>query len=159
MAGLPPTSAQQTGGYIDEARSIISIMIPVALGLGIVFSKKIPDSVVAPIQTPLGNLMGMVAVVGIAVGLGILQAIIAAILLLLLLSKDVEPSKEGFAPDTPMRRVITDKHKWFSEIILNEDPYLIEEDTITTNAVQDLTEKGSGSVTNGGVQNGSVQSR
>ena len=46
-------------------------------------------------------------------------------------------------------------HKWFVEKVLGENPLLIEEENVTTQAIQDMSRRGTGSY-GGGVQNTSV---
>jgi hypothetical protein len=57
---------------------------------------------------------------------------------------------EGFAPDMNIR-MIPDKKKWFIEEVLGENPLMIEDQTVRTSAVQDLTERDSGNVQNSSV--------
>jgi hypothetical protein len=52
---------------------------------------------------------------------------------------------EGFSSEMNVR-IVPSKHKWFVEKVLGEDPLLIEDDTVTTSAVQDYSDKYSGSV-------------
>ena len=63
---------------------------------------------------------------------GILFAIFAALLL------SVSPLSEGFSNDQSLQ-MITEKKKWWVEEVLKENPIAIEDDKVSTTAVQDNT--------------------
>jgi hypothetical protein len=80
-------------------------------------------------------------------------------IVLLLLSRTLAKIENFTTQPEPSIRIVPNRHMWFVESVLNENPFMIEEDTVKTNAVQDLNQKGNGSVQNYSVQNSSVQTR
>jgi len=114
------------------------------------------------LQSPLGQTIAVLIVVVVGIWGGLLWGLLVAIAFLLYAQSTKSITKEGFQPilvtaPESVRRVVPNRHMWFLEEIMNEDPYLIEEEVIRTSAVQDMSEKGVGTVQNSGVQNSSVQ--
>ena len=121
-----------------EALSVIILVTTV------VFLEKVPLSIRNQANTLLGKsfLLSLTVFITFVCGwpLGLLTGITVALLV-----GAGRVVKEGFAPDMSVR-IISDKHKWFSEKVLGENPLLIEDQTVSTTAVQDLSERNSGSV-------------
>ena len=157
----PPVKNQllQNGGYTKDARIVVSIGTLVVLVLGVVYSRHIPDSIVEFIHTVPGRLISIVGIIVLAVNFGFSYSVLAAMIVLLLLSRSLVKIENFTGQPEPSIRIVANKHMWFIESVLNENPFIIEEDTVKTSAVQDLNEKGNGSVQNMSVQNNSVQSR
>jgi hypothetical protein len=159
-SGQPATNQMaQHGGYTNDIRIVISIGVLVVLVLGVVYSRHIPESIVEFIHTVPGRLISIVGIILLAVNFGFSYAVLAAMIVLLLLSRSLVKIENFTGQPEPSIRIVSNRHMWFVENVLNENPFIIEEDTVKTNTIQDLNEKGIGSVQNRSVQNNSVQSR
>jgi hypothetical protein len=118
--------------------------------LVVVFLEKIPIEIRKQADTLLGRalLLTFTLVVATVYGwpLGILAAIMTALVIgaggIHPITKQIQ---EGFASEMNVR-LVPGKHKWFVERVLGENPLLIEDEVVNTSAVQDLSEKYSGSV-------------
>lgn len=163
---------QQSGGgnvYLNDAKTYVGVALFVALVLIITYPQRFSDRLdsrtrfwTSMLQSPLGQTIAVLIVVVIGVWGGLLWGLLVAIAFLLYAQSTKSTTKEGFQPilvtaPESVRRVVPNRHMWFLEEIMNEDPYLIEEEVIRTSAVQDMSEKGVGTVQNSGVQNSSVQ--
>jgi energy-coupling factor transporter transmembrane protein EcfT len=128
----------------------IVILLGLFIVLVIVFLEKIPKEIRKQADTMLGRalLLTFTVIITSLYGwpLGILAGLMTA---LVIGAGGVHPVQkelqEGFSSEMNVR-LIPGKHKWFVEKVLGENPLLIEDDTVTTSAVQDLTEKDTGSV-------------
>lgn len=140
----------------------IEVILMIMFSTVIAFLGKIPEEYRRFADSFLGRLVLLAFVVAIAATfswpLGILAALMSALLIGAggIHEKVVTlgaVSKEGFAPDMNVR-IIPDKHKWHVEKVLGENPLMIEDNTVSTSAVQDLSERNT--VSNGSVQSNSV---
>ena len=110
---------------------------------------KMPAGIAKLSDTTLGRLV-LAASCAVVVqrygwGLGFVFALFAGLLIGAGNSKTV---KEGFNTDV---RVIPKENKWLIEQALGENPTLIEEENVKTQAIQDDSGKNSGSVQNSSV--------
>jgi hypothetical protein len=128
----------------------IVILLGLFIVIVIVFLDKIPKEIRKQADTMLGRalLLTFTVIITSLYGwpLGILTGLMTA---LVIGAGGVHPVQkklqEGFSSEMNVR-LIPGKHKWFVEKVLGENPLLIEDDTVSTSAVQDLTEKDTGSV-------------
>ena len=146
----------QSGGFqvhladlLQKYGSPLEILLFVGLFLGIVFMSKLPSDIAKQSDTTLGRLVLVGAtyfmVERYGWGLGLVFALFAGLLIGAGSSKTV---KEGFNTDV---RVIPKENKWLIERVLGENPTLIEEENVKTQAIQDDSGKYSGSVQNSSV--------
>jgi hypothetical protein len=155
MATPAPAPRIMKGGFRVQMEDLFSkYEQPVAFLVGafatlvIVFLNKIPKEVRQQADSLPGRalLLTFTVLVTILFGwpLGVLTGLMSA---LLIGAGGVTPVAitEGFAPDFNVKLVPT-KEKWFVEKLLGENPLLIEDTVIDTYAVQDLTERNTGSV-------------
>jgi len=139
----------------DKFRGPIEVVIAFFLTTLIVFLEKVPIEIRKQADTFLGRalLLMIITLTTMTFGwpLGILSALASA---LFIGAGGVHPivkkTLEGFAPDMSVR-IVPDKKKWFVEEVLGENPLMIEEQTVSTSAVQDLSERNSGNVQNSSV--------
>ena len=151
----------------DKLKGPIEVVMVFFITTLIVFLDKVPIEIRKQADTFLGRalLLTIIVVITILFGwpLGILSTLAAA---LFIGAGGVHPIvkrltegltegfakglTEGFAPDMSIR-MIPDKKKWFIEEVLGENPLMIEDQTVRTSAVQDLTERDSGNVQNSSV--------
>ncbi len=140
----------QVDDLFHKYESPILLLAGLCMALVIVFLDKIPLEVRKQADTMLGRsfLVTYTLLVTVLFGwpMGILAGIMSA---LLIGAGGVHPVRkqvtEGFSSEMNIR-LIPDKHKWFVEKVLGENPWLIEDQTVETIPVQDLSERSSGSV-------------
>jgi energy-coupling factor transporter transmembrane protein EcfT len=128
----------------------VMLLVGIAMVLVIVFLEKVPIEIRKQADSLLGRALLIVFTVIVTILYGWPMGILAGLMSALLIGAGgIHPITravtEGFSSEMNLR-IVPDKHKWFVEKVLGENPLLIEDDTITTSAVQDLTERGSGSV-------------
>jgi energy-coupling factor transporter transmembrane protein EcfT len=128
----------------------VMLLVGIAMVLVIVFLEKVPIEIRKQADSFLGRALLIVFTVIVTILYGWPMGILAGLMSALLIGAGgIHPITravtEGFSSEMNVR-IVPDKHKWFVEKVLGENPLLIEDDTITTSAVQDLTERGSGSV-------------
>lgn len=163
MSSLPPGTHVMKGGFTAQVDDLyhkyeqpLILLLGLFMVIIIVFLEKIPLEVRKQADSLLGRalLLTFTVVVVVMYGwpLGILAGLMSALLIgaggIHPINKQVS---EGFSSEMNVR-LVPGKHKWFVEKVLGENPLLIEDDTVSTSAVQDLTEKDTGSVQNSSVQ-------
>jgi len=143
----------------DKFKGPIEVVMVFFITTLIVFLEKVPIEIRKQADTFLGRalLLTVIVVITILFGwpLGILSTLAAALFIGAggvhpIVKRMTEGMTEGFAPDINIR-MIPDKKKWFIEEVLGENPLMIEDQTVRTSAVQDLTERDSGNVQNSSV--------
>lgn len=139
---------EQIGDLFSRYEGPVALLVGTFATLVIVFLGKVPVDIRKQADSFLGRafLLTFTVLTTIVFGwpLGVLVGLMSA----LLIGAGVAGSpsvSEGFAPDMNVR-LIPNKKKWFVEQVLGENPLLIEDSVIDTSAVQDLSEKNSGSV-------------
>ena len=124
----------------------IMILTGLLMIIVIVFLEKVPLEIRKQADTTLGRALLLTFTTVVVLLFGWSLGIIAGLMSVLLIGAgSVEPLKEGFSSEMNVR-LIPSQHKWFVEKVLGENPLLIEDQTVDTSAVQDLSEKYSGSV-------------
>ena len=157
MSSLPPGTHYMKGGFRAQVDDLyhkyeqpVMLLVGIAMVLVIVFLEKVPIEIRKQADSFLGRALLIVFTVIVTILYGWPMGILAGLMSALLIGAGgIHPITravtEGFSSEMNVR-IVPDKHKWFVEKVLGENPLLIEDDTITTSAVQDLTERGSGSV-------------
>lgn len=139
----------------NKFRGPIEVVVALFLTTLIVFLEKVPIEIRKQADSFLGRalLLMIITLTTMSFGwpLGILSTLASA---LFIGAGGVHPiikrMQEGFAPDMNIR-MVPDKKKWFVEEVLGENPLMIEDQTVSTSAVQDLSELNSGNVQNSSV--------
>ena len=154
MAGLPV--APQTGGNRLGVKDEIAVMsghfLLLALVLVSVYSSRVPYGVLKRMRSLPYQLLGLVAVITITACYGWIHGILAVLAYALVVSRALRAGAEGmtdlvvpvFLTDSDGTSIVTDKHRWFSEKVLGENPFLVREKEVKTSAVQDLSERNMG---------------
>jgi len=119
----------------------LNIYIGIALVLGITYVGQIPGSVAFQANTLLGRLVLFWATIIIADTYSWIYALLMALFVVLIIAVSPRTNKEGFT-DTELK-LVTQKRKWWSEEILQENPLGIEEEVVKTQAIQDNTNSNS----------------
>lgn len=157
-----PKFVPQVGGMPQQISDVWSKYSPpvqtfffIAIVLAIVFARKLPLELLEFSDSILGRgiHLGATYLITQAFGwsMGLLFALLIGILIGIGSTRRIQTT-EGFNSDI---KLIEKGNKWFVERVLGENPTLIEEDTVSTDAIQDTTKRGTGSY-GGGVQNTSV---
>ena len=152
----------QIGGVQEQMSDLLSkygppthVILLLTIFMGIVFLPKIPKEVLEHSDAIYGRILhsGLVYYVTQVYGwtTGICMALFSALLIGAGSNRRL-PVKEGFNSDI---KLIDSKQKWFVERVLGENPLLIEEENVYTQAVQDMDRRGTGNY-GGSVQNTSV---
>jgi hypothetical protein len=118
----------------------LNIYIGMILVLGITYVGQIPKSFTYYANTVLGRFVIFVLTVIIADTYSWVYGLLMALFVILLISVSPRNYNEGFRnlPDTDIK-LVTQKRKWWSEEVLQENPLGIEEDYVKTQAIQDNT--------------------
>lgn len=146
MGGMRTTLAQETSERVGA-------LLLVGLVLVCVYVSRVPESVLNFFESKLGQIVGLFLVLGITGSYGWVHGILAALAYALVVSRAIRLSREGFMTYSPTvvfpanddTVIIPKKHRWFSEKVLGENPFLIREKEVKTSAVQDDSERGMGS--------------
>lgn len=141
---------EQLGDLFSRYETHMALLTGTFITIIIVFLGKIPKEVRNQADSLIGRslLLTFTVLVTALFGwpLGVLAALMSALLIgagtINPITKMVD---EGFAPDMNVR-LIPNKRKWFVESVLGENPLLIEDTTVRTSAVEDLSEQDYGSV-------------
>ena len=106
----------------------------------IVFVDKVPAHTGRYIDTAIGRILGLAAIGLCLHFVGWTYALLTAVAFLLLvhISNRQQQVKDGFQ-DLETRQI--QGNRWFVETVLGECPEVIESENVTTNAVQDLSNK------------------
>lgn len=151
MAGLPVVP--QTGGNRISVKDEISVMtghfLLLALVLVSVYSSRVPFPVLKRMRSMWYQFLGLLVVIGITACYGWLHGILAVLAYALVVSRALRSGTEGmtdlivpvFLTDSDDTNIVTDEHRWFSEKVLGENPFLVREKEVKTTAVQDLSER------------------
>lgn len=154
---LPPGTYIMKGGFKAQVNDLyhkyeqpVVVLLGLFMIIGIVFLEKIPMEVRKQADSFLGRALLLTFTVTVVALYGWPLGILAGLLSALLIGAGgIHPIqkqiKEGFSSEVNVR-LVPGKHKWFIERVMGENPLLIEDDTVSTSAVQDLSEKYSGSV-------------
>lgn len=163
MTTLPPGTHVMKGGFRAQVDDLyhkyeqpVMLLVGVFMVVVIVFLEKIPVDIRKQADSFLGRALLLLFTVTVVVMYGWPMGILAGLMSALLIGAGgIHPIQnqvsEGFSSEMNVR-LVPGKHKWFVERVLGENPLLIEDDTVSTSAVQDLTEKETGSVQNSSVQ-------
>jgi hypothetical protein len=143
----------QQGGFKEDLIHMLSkasfefrISFMIILVLSIVFNEKIPRSIANTASTTYGRILLFAFVIGITY-IDWPSSILGVILSLLLIVRGTPTFLEGFVPDIgDTLEYVGDKPRWWSEIVLKENPIAIEDTKVKTIAVQDDDEEDSNTV-------------
>lgn len=139
------------GDLFSKYETPVAVITLLFMSVVIVFLNKVPAEIRNQADSLPGRALLLVFTVIVTTLFGWPLGMLAALMSALLIGaggikpKVVKQVEEGFSPDLNVR-LIPNKHKWYVEKVLGENPLLIEDQTIGTSAVQDLSEKNSGSV-------------
>ena len=152
MSGVQSGGVQQP--VVDEIIQMTGHFILLFLVLVCVYVSRIPNDILYKFKKTWVQVLGVVGIMVLTSLYGYIHGILAALTFSLVVSHALRDNSEGFAGSchTPVlfldnhdsTSFIPKSHKWFGEKILGENPIAIREDRVTTNAVQDLSERNMG---------------
>ena len=148
VKAVKAVQAVQIGGSRigQEARSMSSYFIVIFLALVIVYIPRIPDIWLKRFRSPLWQFIAIVLLFGITELYGWVHGILGALAFALLLSHtNLSRHTESFDDYIIDTNLGKPSKRWFSEKVMDEHPFLIRENAISTVAVQDLSERNMGS--------------
>ena len=120
----------------------LNIYIGIILVLGIAYVGQIPKSYAFYANTMIGRFVLFWLTIIIADTYSWVYALLMALFVVLVISVSPRNFREGFQgkslPDTDIK-LVTQKRKWWSEEVLQENPTGIEEEHVKTQAIQDNT--------------------
>ena len=150
MTAAPSTPPVMKGGvreivvdFSKRQMAFVELLGGILLILGIVFPSNIPIQFRKQASTLLGRLLLFVILVVILVYGRWVYGVLFAVFIAILLS--TRSPKEGFTSEFTFN-MVNDKKKWWVEQVLNENPVAIQDDKVSTNAIQDNGETTSSSV-------------
>lgn len=132
---------------LEDAKQMSASLLLIGLVLLIVYVPRIPEDKLAFLRTVWFRVGGLVAIFAL-LSLGWTYGILGALAYMLLLSRaSIEPMMlpigrnygEGF--QNYVVPFATTPHRWLSEEILGENPFMIRQVPVSTSAVQDMSEK------------------
>ena len=154
---MQPTPVLMEGGakahladLITKSSLQINIYILIILSLLIAFVKLIPIQIRSQAGGFLGRLFLFIATLAMAEFYSWTNGLLMAVFALLLLSMSPRTTSEGFQPAPTSSLKFLPKNKWFVETVLKENPIAIEEEQVTTQAVQDNSNSSRSTSSQGG---------
>lgn len=130
----------------------LNIYLGIALVLGIAYVGQIPDSVSYQANTVFGRLFLFLMTIVVADTYSWVYALLMALFTVLLIAvapRSLRGGREGFqAKDTDTDvKLVSQKKRWWSEEVLQENPVGIEEEKVRTSAIQDSSSGSNNSTT------------
>lgn len=156
----PPQLMAQLGGMrpsvLDEANIMIGHFTLLILVLIAVYVSRIPGKIISLFKQPLYQVLGLFVIIFITSQYGWIHGIVAALAFALILSRATRSLREGMVDYIPLQSetlviedpdsiYVPENHRWLSEKILGERPFIIRDKEVKTSAVQDLSERSMGS--------------
>lgn len=140
----------QVGDLYHKYEQPVVVLVGLFMVMIIVFLDKVPIDIRKQADSFLGRALLLTFTVIVTTMYGWPMGILAGLMSALLIGAGgihpIEKSiKEGFASEMNVR-LVPSKHKWFVEKVMGENPLLIEDEVVNTSAVQDYSDKYSGSV-------------
>lgn len=140
----------------EEAETMIGYFLTIGLVLLSVYVSRIPPHILRKFKTSsIWQVGGFLLVVLLTQTYGWVIGILAGLAYALILSRSFRYINEGMADYIPTDILLTngdtvivpENHRWWSEKVLGENPFLIREKEVKTSAVQDDSERSMGSST------------
>jgi fumarate reductase subunit D len=118
----------------------LNVYVGILLVLGIIYVRQIPKIIAFRANTFLGRLFLFALTIIIADTYSWIYALLMALFTVLIIAVAPRTLKEAFqdksSGDVDVK-LVTQKKKWWSEEILEENPLGIEDDKVKTSAIQD----------------------
>lgn len=133
----------------------LHLYLGVLLVLGITYVGQIPDRYAYQANSILGRLLLFFAAIFVADTYSWMYGVLMALFVVLLIAVSPRTRTEGFQSDSRSMndvgdtdiKIVTQKKRWWSEEVLQENPIGIEEEKVKTSAIQDAGSSSSNSTT------------
>lgn len=109
----------------------LHIIAYILLCLAILYEQQIPDNLKSYGPNPIYRILAFGIIIGIALLISPLHALLIALIVVLYVSSTPGCNTEGYE-DTKI--VAKKKHKWYDEEVLSENPVLLQNDKVVTQA-------------------------
>jgi hypothetical protein len=144
MNGQPPVmkggAKEHVMDMIKKYAQPLNVYVGILLVLGITYVRQIPKIVTFRANTFLGRLFLFALTIIIADTYSWIYALLMALFTVLIIAVAPRTLKEAFQ-DKGLQdvdvKLVTQKKKWWSEEVLEENPLGIEDDKVKTSAIQD----------------------
>ena len=154
--GMHPQMGGLRHTAMDEIQGMIGHFLLIGLILISVYVSRIPRSTLHMFRRSPYQILGLVGVILITVQYGWIHGTMAALAYALIVSRAIRTINEGmidFVPPTVSfwpsnAEIVPENHRWLSERIMGENPFIIREKEVKTSAVQDFSETNMGASTN-----------
>jgi len=133
-------SREQTMDILRKYAKPIEIYIGIALGVAIIYIRHIPESIKEQADSFLGRLLLFCLAILLADMYSWLYGLMAVLFIVLLIAQAPRSNKvrEAFQ-NTQTKKVVPKDRKWFVEEVFHENPEMIEDQLVSTTAIQDNT--------------------
>lgn len=120
----------------------LNLYVGILLVLGITYIRQIPKIITFRANTFIGRLFLFALTIIIADTYSWIYALLMALFTVLIIAVAPRTLKEAFQSNAPGMgdvdvKLVTQKKKWWSEEVLEENPLGIEDDKVKTSAIQD----------------------
>jgi len=120
----------------------LNLYVGIVLVLGITYIRQIPKIITFRANTFIGRLFLFALTIIIADTYSWIYALLMALFTVLIIAVAPRTLKEAFQSNAPGMadvdvKLVTQKKKWWSEEVLEENPLGIEDDKVKTSAIQD----------------------
>ena len=137
---------------LEKTKSSVVVILYIIFTLIVVYKDQIPESIHVQGDSLIGRLFSVLFVSFITIEYGWILGLFSALAVALFFGSVVSQIEEHFTDQTT--HVISNSKKWFVERLFKEEPTLIQEEHVNTQAVQD--DSRGGQSFGGGVSNSSV---
>lgn len=117
--------------FLKKIEFPLHLIAYVLIGLAILYEQQIPDNLKSYGPNPLYRIIAFGTIIGVSLLISPLHALLVALIVVLYVSFTPGYNTEGYE-DTKV--VNKRKHKWYDEIVLSENPVLLQNDKVVTQA-------------------------
>lgn len=146
MQAAIPQSGGMRVGAIQEANTMITYLLLLFFALLIVYIPRVPEIWFERFRHPAWQFFGLVIVFGVGDIYGWVHGVLASLAFALLISHAIMTKHDSFDSFDSFEDYLIrpnkgeKKHRWLSEKVLGENPFLIRDVPVSSYAIQDLSE-------------------
>ena len=134
-------SREQTMDVLRKYAKPLEVYIGIAIGVAIVYCKQIPESIKEQANSLLGRLLLFILAVLIADMYSWIYGLLFVVLVSLLIAQAPRSNqmREAFQDKQISKKIPKDRRLWFVEEVFHENPEMIQDELVSTTAIQDNT--------------------
>jgi Ca2+/Na+ antiporter len=134
-------SREQTMDVLRKYAKPLEVYIGIAIGVAIVYCKQIPESIKEQANSLLGRLLLFILAVLIADMYSWIYGLLFVVLVSLLIAQAPRSNqmREAFQDKQITKKIPKDHRLWFVEEVFHENPEMIQDELVSTTAIQDNT--------------------